>query len=1444
MADILLAKPAAGASQTIPCAPEARFVFDFPATDATLARDGDDLAIQFEDGSRLNLEGFYTEYNEENLPSFSIDGTEVAAADFFAAMNEPDLMPAAGPGAGTTPTGGRFHEWGNADLADGIDHLNGLDWGFSRSFEWTEHPNAVGGGDDEGGLLAAAATVDHPVDVEPENPGDLPPDTPEIEKPGMELPRDILTVREEDLAEDNQPVATGAMDITAPDGVASIVIGGVTVWENGALTADPSVSTDEGVLTVTGFDPDTGRLEYSYTLLQATDEHGGEGKDHIAHNLTVTVTDGDGDTASSLITVVVQDDVPVVTGGAFTLGAVSETARDAASTSVADRFTVDAGADGEGSRTYSLSLGDNADGAACGLKALVNGTSADILLFRQEDGSIVGRAGDVDVFSVSIDQSGNVSVQMAGTATIDHSAFKGGNASLEGIKVVLDVTDGDGDHSTGELDLSIPISDSTGTAGSTQGEDSDVCRSSILLDFTNATQHGSTMDAFREQFKDDDPAWGNPSAGSGNQYTELAGGIHWITVKGIKLIPTRVEYDLDGGFHADNLVDMTSNIGSGFTDKNLNLTEDGLGMGISGNTGNWGGNEFGSGTDTAVPSGKGWAEGFVIEPQNGSVWYELDVELSNFAAGDRAVIYFYLTPQNNNDDSVVYAKEVSVADIDRETGSIKVEVPDGFTKAIIAAMPDAQGNASSFTVAKLNLSKNAVEHTGDITADAPDGVAGDVQWAWDWSDSGLDGRQVTVTNTPGAGDYTIRLISTGTDVEAVLVGNAGGEFSLNNNTLFKGHLDQATGKWIIDQFYKFESEGLDLVNGIKFGITGTDADGSAITGQGGVNMWLEAGVDRFDDVSVGYYNKEVWGADAKLDKAADIMAGNDGNDLMYGRGGDDILSGDGGMDAIEAIGKALTNYEGTTDALKYFAEHDGYDANGNPTIKPPQNWLTVEDVQERIESVIKGDANASWARPNSGPREFAEKLDAIEAQHPEWNGNDALYGGIGDDILLGWGGNDFLDGGEGKDMIFAGSGNDIIEFDRQDFVIDGGKGIDLLLASQEALAVKGDTPYTLRQLMFNNNGVDKGDKAGEGRPYVHNVEMMLIARHTNNVQNLGITSQAALAAYGIVVMGDHIELDSNLWKHNGWAGWEEKDPGRLSDPGENQLYSFTYDHDGVGLTLEIVKDANGFPSIKFKPFPKAEETEAQADDASAVVVASDDADDDGTGAEHSLAMNGHHAAPAAARSAHGGAEAPASEAQQDGQAADEGLDAFLSQVEALGGDRDDALIFGAGNDVVAGGEGRDFLYAGAGDDLIVYDPSDYLIDGGEGIDFLLAGADAKHSLADMLGNWERHGADNGMPMVHDVEVMLKGVDTSLQNMDALAKEYGFSMEKDADGKEILKLDSDKWHLDEEHSGNGTTTWVNADDNGITLETTLQHEGISADDHIVLVATNEVANGQG
>ncbi|MBP3730623.1 MAG: hypothetical protein J6I40_04035, partial [Mailhella sp.] len=99
MADLHLARPVAGAIQNISSSPDTRFVFDFATDESTMSKSGEDLVFSFGDGSKVILQNFYSTYNSESLPSFAMQGVDVAAADFFAALKQEDLMPAAGPAA-------------------------------------------------------------------------------------------------------------------------------------------------------------------------------------------------------------------------------------------------------------------------------------------------------------------------------------------------------------------------------------------------------------------------------------------------------------------------------------------------------------------------------------------------------------------------------------------------------------------------------------------------------------------------------------------------------------------------------------------------------------------------------------------------------------------------------------------------------------------------------------------------------------------------------------------------------------------------------------------------------------------------------------------------------------------------------------------------------------------------------------------------------------------------------------------------------------------------------------------------------------------------------------------------------------------------------------------------------------------------------------------------
>ena len=142
MADMLLTRSAA--PQVIECAPGARFVFTFPADAATLSRSGDDLVLNVEGGSTITLSDFYGTYTQEEMPSFAVDGAEVAGADFFAALEQPELMPAAGP---EPANDSHYQEWSNMDLLGGLDRLGGLDVGWQDPAPRDDEDGGLNSGD-------------------------------------------------------------------------------------------------------------------------------------------------------------------------------------------------------------------------------------------------------------------------------------------------------------------------------------------------------------------------------------------------------------------------------------------------------------------------------------------------------------------------------------------------------------------------------------------------------------------------------------------------------------------------------------------------------------------------------------------------------------------------------------------------------------------------------------------------------------------------------------------------------------------------------------------------------------------------------------------------------------------------------------------------------------------------------------------------------------------------------------------------------------------------------------------------------------------------------------------------------------------------------------------------------------------------------------------------
>jgi VCBS repeat-containing protein len=279
---IALTRPAAGQHLEIPAQAQSRIVLGFAPDTATLFRQGDNLVFSFEDGGSVSLTDFYKVVTRETLPDFSVDGASIPGEEFFAALNDADLIPAAGPGANATG-GGRYHDYAQNSLQDGTWHLGALDYrtafgGEPSSDIWT-YGNLDNNDNNEPELSTAGAVL-HLALREAGEPG------PGVSDPGV-------------------PSQSGSFHVSDADGdalSAVVRIAGQTVAINGTTT----VAGQYGALVITpvGSGADV-TYNFTYTLNNspygATDSlaQGQRVTDHIF----IDVTDGRGHTITQPIDV-------------------------------------------------------------------------------------------------------------------------------------------------------------------------------------------------------------------------------------------------------------------------------------------------------------------------------------------------------------------------------------------------------------------------------------------------------------------------------------------------------------------------------------------------------------------------------------------------------------------------------------------------------------------------------------------------------------------------------------------------------------------------------------------------------------------------------------------------------------------------------------------------------------------------------------------------------------------------------------------------------------------------------------------------------------------------------------------------------------------------------------------------------------------------------------
>ena len=293
-----------------------------------MERAGDNLVFSFDDGSSIQLTNFYTQYSQESMPDFEVDGTLVAGADFFSAFG-PDLMPAAGPAAGAAARAARYSDLGNSDLLDGINHLNELDWGMNLDRPYTEDVDALGVVSPDAGETNAAPVISISGTVSVVEAG--------------------VFVGGND-AKEGVPTASGQVNAYDPDGDA---LHFAFVAPDGSLVT--SITTEYGVITI---NPDG---SYTYVLNNENANGLAEG-DVVNENFTVQVSDGRGGTATTTVTVNVvgSNDVPTLELGKDHL-TVTDDGANAAEGAIADGGTA-LGDDPDAGHDLHYSFGTDGDG--------------------------------------------------------------------------------------------------------------------------------------------------------------------------------------------------------------------------------------------------------------------------------------------------------------------------------------------------------------------------------------------------------------------------------------------------------------------------------------------------------------------------------------------------------------------------------------------------------------------------------------------------------------------------------------------------------------------------------------------------------------------------------------------------------------------------------------------------------------------------------------------------------------------------------------------------------------------------------------------------------------------------------------------------------------------------------------------------------------------------
>ncbi len=705
-------------------------------------------------------------------------------------------------------------------------------------------------------------------------------------------------------------------------------------------------SGDQTAFTVTINADGTITLEQNVALehLIDGDDSAGEHNDTLdltgKINATVTITDGDDDTASATVAIgsalTFFDDGPSVTlsGSNPDLQVSDADLATDASLSFAGAFTFDGGEDGTASTAYAVSV---TDGSASGIYDTATGNQVFLFL---EAGVVVGREGTdaadaasgAIVFTVTVDGSGNVELDQL--RAVDHSLsnLDGANATLVAdtlVQLTATITDNDGDTDTATLDIGSDL---------------------LFADDTPTAEPTLTA------FLDDDTQGGN-AGGPDDQDPDES------NLTGTLVDPTE-GFGNDGGTVA---FDLGSTLPAGFR-LVADPSSDGVIIEQEQGTGNW---------VAVVTVSLDESTGSYTVSQNANILHEDDV------ANEENEVSFTLDATLTDGDgdtaptslTITVDDDTPVANAASSTGTVDEDgLPGGITDNGSNDVPGADLTANGFV-------------TGLFTVGADDPLTYSLD---DSSTAALDALGLTsngVAVTYTISGNTITAVAGTTPIFTFTLDPATGAWAFT----LQGPLDHATGD---------SENATDIVVEFASLIRATDVDGDEVAANAGASIAVTIDDDSpraHDDTNALAEDTSSVGGNVLTDGTADQFGADGAGDPaitgITGSGGAGTVGGTttgtwGTLDLAAdgsytynlntAAVQGLDDGETETDTFTYtIVDADGdtseatltitiNGANDAPVANADTNW-TIEDAASAITGDVLDNVDHSGA-PDGQPR--------------------------------------------------------------------------------------------------------------------------------------------------------------------------------------------------------------------------------------------------------------------------------------------------------------------------------------------------------------------------------------------------------------------------------------------------------------------------------------------